>query len=144
MVRHKNRYLLVSLEWEDGRGMRGCGTRELVSLIRDTIRAQFGDFGLAHVIKSLQVKVCFDEVSLAIVRVDRESLRMLWGALSLVTEIGKRRVTLHVVNVSGSARCGRSAAQKHLDSLAETMEDTAAREAIDWAALKATAGALVH
>ena len=134
MVRHKNRYLLVELNWEDGKGSMNVPFRSLVDVLKEAVRQHFGDFGSAHVVKSLQCKLALPEVDLCVLRAGMDSHRVVWAALSLLNALGKRAVTLRVVGVSGSARTGRTAAVAHLRALEAAMP-AAERRAVDWAGL---------
>lgn len=56
MVRFKNRYLLCSFAWEDGKTDLTVQNKELYRNIRESILRNFGDFGIGVLVSSLSVK----------------------------------------------------------------------------------------
>jgi hypothetical protein len=55
MVRFKNRYLLVELVWRDGaKNASFVSHRQLGECIKESVQTNFGDFGAASILASLQ------------------------------------------------------------------------------------------
>jgi hypothetical protein len=55
MVRFKNRYLLVETVWRDGaKNASFVSQRQLAECIKESVQTNFGDFGAAAMLQSLQ------------------------------------------------------------------------------------------
>jgi len=57
MVRFKNRYLLIELVWADNKHDPSLSSYILVQALKELIRAEFGEYGLACALQSLQGKI---------------------------------------------------------------------------------------
>lgn len=88
--------------------------RRLVSLIRDTISANFGDYGAGVAGSTLIVKYLSRTTSTAIIRVSRDHFRLAWAALSYITHIGSTNVIVRVMRVSGTIKkCEQEAIRRN-------------------------------
>lgn len=54
MVRFKNRYILFQLHWKDGKIDDSLDEPALLAVFRESIRQNFGDFGLGGALVSFQ------------------------------------------------------------------------------------------
>ncbi|GAB0491449.1 hypothetical protein MMPV_002703 [Pyropia vietnamensis] len=112
MVRFKNRYLLISLDSPpsplrstpapvdngDAKVLthppplppqlaRGLDARVLSHAVRDAIRAHFGPVAAAATSASVSVKFLCPGLRLALIRVGRDDVRLVWAAVTLITGI---------------------------------------------------------
>ncbi|EJT51650.1 hypothetical protein A1Q1_07062 [Trichosporon asahii var. asahii CBS 2479] len=78
----------------------------LYKAVRQVVQQVFGDEGWGLVYHS-------PITTLTIIRIARPHYRMIWAALTLITEIGGRRVLPRVVAVSGTIKKLQSAAIVH-------------------------------
>ena len=93
----------------------GVDAAQLLRLIRRSVEYMYGDYGLGLVASSLKINYWSAATSTAIVRVTRNHFRILWGALTWITDIGRNggynkendRLTacvFRVVRTSGTIR----------------------------------------
>ena len=104
----KERFLVVRCTSLGEQKLPGAGQIVQAS-IRDSMQENFGDFGVGCILTQLQVRHYNSDTGLLLVRVAREHAAMLRAALTLVCFIGRDAVRLSVVQIAGSARCGRRA-----------------------------------
>ncbi|KAL2044380.1 hypothetical protein N7G274_003085 [Stereocaulon virgatum] len=135
MVRIKHRYLLVHILYPETTGPNAKSTSSapakpfphliqfhrpspneltpqlLARAIRDQVLLLYGDYGLALISSSLNVKYLSPATSTAIIRVSRDHFRLVWGALSYMTDLPKpsklaptRACVMQVVRVSGTIK----------------------------------------
>lgn len=82
----------------------------LLTALRASIASHFGDVGLGLASASLRVVYFSPTTSTAIVRCPRQHFRMVWAALTYMTEVPGARgapatnCVVHVVRVSGTIR----------------------------------------
>ncbi|KAF6236009.1 hypothetical protein HO173_005637 [Letharia columbiana] len=83
----------------------------LARTIRDQVLLLYGDYGLGLVSSSLNVKYLSPATSTAIVRCSRAHYRLVWAALSFMTQLTKtskqgqpRACAIQVVRVSGTIK----------------------------------------
>jgi ribonuclease P/MRP protein subunit POP5 len=77
MVRFKNRYLLMEVIWKDGRVDDGLAEANIQTALRESLAANFGDYGIGMSLQSLQVKYYNPLTSHLIVRGGREQLKQV-------------------------------------------------------------------
>ena len=128
MVRIKHRYLLFNVLYPETAPAANVKADEppylafhapspahlngglLLNALRASIVAHFGDVGLGLASASLRVVYFSPTTSTAIVRCPRQHFRLVWAALTYMTEVpGSRgspskRCVVHVVRVSGTIR----------------------------------------
>ena len=128
MVRIKHRYLLFNVLYPDSALAANASPDEppylafhapspahlsaglLLNALRTSIASHFGDVGLGLASASLKVIYFSPTTSTAIVRCPRQHFRMVWAALTYMTEVpGSRgapskKCVVHVVRVSGTIR----------------------------------------
>jgi ribonuclease P/MRP protein subunit POP5 len=114
MVRFKNRYLVVEIIWETPVQQRKLHLTkdQILAYIKESIGMNFGEFGIATVISTLQVKYYNDATNICILRCPREQFRMVWGALTLITRIENEAAILRVIHVGGTLRSCQTQAIK--------------------------------
>ncbi|KAK5938371.1 RNA-binding protein pop5 [Knufia obscura] len=127
MVRIKNRYLLLNILYPDSNTTSKAEPPATLSFqaptpdyvdagrflahLRAHISLLFGDFGLGVSLSSLKVVYFSTATSTAIIRVPRNHHRLVWAALSHITELpgprkggGGAKCVVRVVRVSGTIR----------------------------------------
>lgn len=128
MVRLKSRYILFEIIYPDGLdklpsrsygqthaslsagiqlrqpSVKALDSRKIVKIIRDSIQANFGDYGAGATGSTLVVKYFSPTTSTGIVRVSRDHVRIVWAALSYVTQVMNRNAIIQVVRVSGTIK----------------------------------------
>ena len=129
MVRIKYRYLLVHIlspEVEDPSAPKSKDIPALVEfhrpspstltsrlfaeLIKDQVSLLYGDYGLGLISNGLKIHYLSPATSTAIVRCSRDNFRLIWAALSFVTQlpaIGRekpRGCVMRVVRASGTIK----------------------------------------
>ena len=130
MVRIKNRYLLVHILSPDlGPSSASknsdqalpavvefhrpspdtLDTRLFAQMIREQISLMYGDYGLGLVSGSLKIIYLSTATSTVIVKVARDHYRLVWAALSFITQLpdrakGPRACVMRVVRVSGTIK----------------------------------------
>ncbi|KAF5831184.1 hypothetical protein DUNSADRAFT_13487 [Dunaliella salina] len=112
MVRFKNRYLLVRLNWKD-RAAEGLNELGLVKALRDSLEVQFGDVGLGSSFQSLQVKWYSPFSRLGVVRCDREACKQVCSSIAQLKDINFRKVVVEPLHVCGTMQ----ACQRHTQRL---------------------------
>jgi len=127
MVRIKNRYLLLNILYPEANTTPKTSASATLSFqkptpayidagrfigsIRYHIALLFGDFGVGASLSSLKVVYFSAATSTAIIRVPRDHHRLVWAALSHITELPRTRggeagpsCVIRVVRVSGTIR----------------------------------------
>ncbi|KAG1662019.1 hypothetical protein FOA52_009509 [Chlamydomonas sp. UWO 241] len=129
MVRFRNRYLLLRLAWRDGKRDEALNEVSLLQAVRDAVGAAYGDVGAGRSQSSLQVKHYSGFTGLAVLRCGREDQKLVLAALSRLSSIQHRSLSLTVLRASGSVRCAaRSAADAHDGAVTAAGRLPAARE----------------
>ncbi|KAJ8331308.1 RNA-binding protein pop5 [Batrachochytrium dendrobatidis] len=113
MVRFKNRYLLCEIIFENGKISESLNLYQILNAIKESLSTNFGVFGLGVLAISLQVKYFNPFTGLAIVRVNRDYMRLVWACVSLITAINKRICMVKVVHVGGTIKLVQSQAIKY-------------------------------
>ena len=67
----------------------GVDSAHLLRLIKRSVEYMYGDYGLGLVASSLKIKYWSPATSTAIIRVTRSHFRILWAALTWITELGR-------------------------------------------------------
>ncbi|KAH6565002.1 hypothetical protein BASA50_008971 [Batrachochytrium salamandrivorans] len=104
MVRFKNRYLLCEIIFEDGNISESLNSYHLLNAIKESLEVNFGSFGMGMIATSLQVKYYSPFTNLAIIRVNRDYVRLLWACITFTTAIRRRTCLIHVVHLSGTIK----------------------------------------
>lgn len=113
MVRFKNRYLLVGIQWKDGRYDESVTDTSLVQCLRESVQLNFGDVGLATAVTALQVKYLNPVTSLFILRCSRDQLRDILCALTVTTTLAQQSVVFRVLHVAGKLASSKEVTEKH-------------------------------
>jgi len=123
MVRFKSRYLLFNILYPNAPCSSPAGNasvlpthldfnsptdasvtpQHLLSIIRDAITMQFGDWG-SGMTPSLTVKYFSPTTSTGIIRCGRDAYRIVWCALTFIQEILGKPVVIRVIRVSGTIK----------------------------------------
>lgn len=114
MVVFKNRYMV--LEMVVGHGLRLADVKitqnDVASAIQESLLVNFGEYGLASSLPSLQVKYVNGGTGICVVRTSRKQYRTIWAAITFVTEIRKLPLVFNLLDLSGSTSACRRAAQQ--------------------------------
>ncbi|CAM9622849.1 unnamed protein product [Hapterophycus canaliculatus] len=114
MVRFKHRYLVATIVAGPEKTVE-LGAKDILTMLKESIATNFGDFGAGSTTPSLQVR-SFDRISgVCLVRAGRESHRMVRASLSLLS--GDKHARLSV-NVEGVAGCDRTLKAAAMDAYA--------------------------
>ncbi|TPX30262.1 hypothetical protein SmJEL517_g06141 [Synchytrium microbalum] len=127
-MRFKNRYLLFELQYEDGTIDESVHNGIIISVLRDSIQLNFGDYGIGVLggpttsnastsILSLlsftnpfiqppsyPVKYFSPHTGLGILRVPRDHYQMAWAAMSFVTQVKKKNAMMRVIHLGGTIK----------------------------------------
>ncbi|KAJ3108754.1 hypothetical protein HDU97_000154 [Phlyctochytrium planicorne] len=103
-MRFKNRYLLVEIIFADSQILESLHPGNIINTIRDSVEVNFGDVGVGSISQSFSVKYFSPYTSVAIVRVARDHVKLLWAAISFVSQIKGRKCLLRVVHVGGTIK----------------------------------------
>lgn len=76
-MRFKNRYLLLEVVWKDGKTDLAITELALLGVFRESIKQNFGDYGLGLALASVQVKFYNPITNLCIVRSSRDQHRQV-------------------------------------------------------------------
>ena len=141
MVRLKSRYILFEIIYPDGLdrlpsrsekslasfnsnvqlrqpSAKTLDSRKIVKIIREAIQSNFGDYGAGATGSTLMVKYFSPITSTGIIRVSRDHVRILWAALSYITNIMNRNAIIQVVRVSGTIKkCEQAAISRNKQML---------------------------
>ncbi|KJE96183.1 hypothetical protein CAOG_06542 [Capsaspora owczarzaki ATCC 30864] len=147
MVRFKNRYVLgeLTIAGSDappsGPGAAGVSIGPLVNALKDAVQEAHGDYGLACVLGSFNVKHYNTETGLTMIRAPRDYVEILLSSLTLLGTIGKAQCAWKTVHVSGTLRKSRVAAveyhRRQLARIATARRKAARINPNDWAAFGA-------
>jgi ribonuclease P/MRP protein subunit POP5 len=127
MVVFHNRYMV--LEMVASHGLRLADVKithnDVVTAIHESLLANFGEYGLAACLPSLQVKYVNGGTGVCVVRSSRKHYRMVWAAITFITEIRKLPLFFNLLDLSGSASaCRRTAHQCDSEKLRLLKLDT--------------------
>uniref|UniRef100_A0A7N0SW24 Uncharacterized protein n=1 Tax=Kalanchoe fedtschenkoi TaxID=63787 RepID=A0A7N0SW24_KALFE len=119
MVAFKNRYMVMEVLFDRSRDFGKDAEDPVViskynieSAIKDSIRANFGECGLASSLRSLQVKYVNKLTKVCIVRASRDEYQKVWCSITLVRSIANYPVVFNLLDLSGSIRACKNAALK--------------------------------
>ncbi|KAF5176562.1 ribonuclease P family protein / Rpp14 family protein, partial [Thalictrum thalictroides] len=117
MVRFRNRYLVMEIFLDPNKDLAKddpiiLTANNVSKAIKDSIRQNFGECGLASLIGSFQVTYVNNITKLCIIRVAREGLEKLWSSTTMVRSIGQCQVMFNLLDLSGSIRACKVAALK--------------------------------
>jgi len=110
MVRFKNRYLLVELQWADGMVDSSVSAQTLKRTVKQHLQHNFGDYGVGLIQQTLQVKYWNNMTNLCIIRCAREYHKMVWSALTTIKALNNRDLLFRLVHLGGSIRSCQKAA----------------------------------
>lgn len=123
MVRHKSRWLLVSVETEEhvknlfisppekdaSRPLHVIDKTALFHAIRITMQHAFG-VSAAGIIEDIQVRLYNPETQLAMIKVPRDSSDIVRSAITLLTEVNDEPIVATVISTNGCPRTAKLAA----------------------------------
>lgn len=153
-MRFKNRYYLVEIIWEaigvhpstgaasssSSSGASSVHLRSDVSLashhlqsaLRESMLAHFGEWGLARVLQSLQVRYLNSLTNLAILRVARTDARTLAAIIAFLGQIKQKQILLRTIHLAGTIRsCQKRALQLQKQRIAEMAAQIADQPTVD-------------
>ncbi|KAG8969856.1 hypothetical protein FRC03_000102 [Tulasnella sp. 419] len=118
MVRFKNRWLLVEfLPYANGAVdqtiIPDITDKQVFNAVRASVVLNFGDSGWGAVGNSMSVKYYSPVTGMCVIRAAREHVRILWGALTLLTQIEGQMFIPRVVHSSGTIKKAQIAAIQH-------------------------------
>jgi ribonuclease P/MRP protein subunit POP5 len=114
MVVLKNRYMVVEMVTLDDLKLADVkiGHSDVVSAIHESLLTNFGEFGLAASLPSLQVKYVNGGTGVCVIRSSRKQYRTVWAAMTFVTGIRELPLRFNLLDLSGSTdACRRAALQ---------------------------------
>eukprot|EP00389_Voromonas_pontica_P003501 GDKH01005163.1.p1 GENE.GDKH01005163.1~~GDKH01005163.1.p1 ORF type:complete len:161 (-),score=5.28 GDKH01005163.1:223-705(-) len=104
MVRFKNRWLAVEVCTERQRTLPSIDPHTFVQAIKESLKENFGDFGLGKNSSTLKVSYFNAETRLAIIRCSRDFSSLVWASLTMLTSLNGQPVYLRVVHDGGTVR----------------------------------------
>ncbi|XP_064392176.1 ribonuclease P/MRP protein subunit POP5-like [Halichondria panicea] len=124
MVRYKNRYLLLEVKFpsiEDGnKALKSVTPRSLASLFKDVMAAIHGDYGLACVLHSINVKYLNVLTRVVILRCPRDHHKAVWAAVATITQLEKTPCAFRLLHLAGTIRsCQRQLVNHNRTQLRE-------------------------
>jgi len=125
MVRFKNRYLLCEIFWEDGKIDESLLTTTIVAILKASLELNFGEFACGTQIQTMQIKYFNPLTNIFIIRATRTHFRMVWGAITFITNIDGRAASIRVIHVGGSIKSCQKAAVQHDENLLALLRDKA-------------------
>jgi len=72
--------------------------------IRDSVSYNYGDLGFAKTVLSLQVKYINAKTRIAIIRVAREYIDIIWTSITLMTSFLNRKTKFRILHCSGTIK----------------------------------------
>eukprot|EP00752_Nemacystus_decipiens_P010915 g9700.t2 len=111
MVRFKHRYLVATIAASPEK-VAALGPKEISTMLKDAIVANFGDFGAGRTTPSLQVRSFDRDSGVCIVRVGRDVHRMVRASLTLLTGSKDARLSVTTERVAGCDRTLKAAAME--------------------------------
>jgi ribonuclease P/MRP protein subunit POP5 len=148
-MRFKNRYYLVEILWEaiglqpaaassssSGSVHRtsdvSFASHQLQSALREAMLSHFGEWGLARVLQSLQVRYLNSLTNLAILRVARADSRTMAAIIAFISQIKQKQILLRTVHLAGTIRsCQKRALQLQKQRIGEMAAQIAEQPATD-------------
>lgn len=117
MVGFKNRYFVMEVFLDPNKGFSLddpiiITDNNLTEAIRDSIRVNFGDCGLASPLDSFKLKYVNPITKLFIFRTLREDYQKIWAAVTMVKSVKNCPVVFNLLDLSGSIKACKTAALK--------------------------------
>jgi ribonuclease P/MRP protein subunit POP5 len=123
-MRFKYRYLLCRISIAADASAAPLQTGFLYKLIKDSVHANFGEYGLGLCLQGLQVKYYNSSTNLLIVRAPRADYRLVAASLTFLTNIKGREIQFNFLHVGGSIRsCQKAAIRFNREVLTEIWKD---------------------
>ncbi|PNW88361.1 hypothetical protein CHLRE_01g026100v5 [Chlamydomonas reinhardtii] len=113
MVRLKNRYLLVEVDYKDNKLDESFNELAILTAIRESVAVNFGDYGLGCNLSSLQVKYYSPFTGTCIVRCATSENERVVTSLALMTEVKGRPAALRLLRIAGTLGACKDAAAAH-------------------------------
>eukprot|EP00035_Acanthoeca_spectabilis_P016380 m.333729 g.333729 ORF g.333729 m.333729 type:complete len:150 (+) comp16522_c0_seq23:203-652(+) len=126
MVRLKHRYLLTELIFADGKVDTATKWGDLLRAVKDGVASAHGDYGVACVMSSIQIKYFNAHTRILLLRISRDHYEMLWSALTLMTSFEQRECLFRVVHLGGTIRSCQKFLLKHQQNALKAMVNEAA------------------
>ena len=99
---------------EDGStALAGATPRSLLDAVKEAILSLHGDYGLASIQHSLNIKYLNAVTRVFILRCPRDHHKAVWAALTTITSLKKVPCASHVLHVGGTIRSCQRALVKH-------------------------------
>ena len=111
---------------DGGRALVGATPRSLLDAVKEAILCLHGDYGLASVQHSLNIKYLNAVTRVLILRCPRDHHKAVWAALTTITSFKKVPCVAHVLHVGGTIRSCQRALVKHNQSKLKEMIRAAA------------------
>ncbi|RIA91172.1 hypothetical protein C1645_768217 [Glomus cerebriforme] len=134
MVRLKNRWLLFEFIFDDtpdkfhlstsssysslSQKFEALSTRDVYSVIKDSIQLNFGDYGVGCIAASISVKYFSPFTNIGVLRVSRDHYHIVWGAMTFISQIKTRSCLIRVLHLGGTIKqCQLSAINYDRDQI---------------------------
>ncbi|KAG0328958.1 hypothetical protein BG000_000261 [Podila horticola] len=78
--------------------------KDLVFALKDSIAENFGDYGAGLTQRPLTLKYFSPHTNIGIIRISREELHIVWGALTFIKELKGRSCMIKVIHTSGTIK----------------------------------------
>lgn len=116
---------------EDGNtALAGATPRSILDVVKEAILSLHGDYGLASVQQSLNIKYLNAVTRVMIMRCPRDHHKGVWSALTTITCLNKIPCAAHVIHVGGTIRSCQRALVKHNQLKLKEMIATASNPGI--------------
>eukprot|EP00128_Syssomonas_multiformis_P000469 Colp12_sorted_trinity150504_noHs@27779 len=113
MVRFKNRYFLIELDYGQDGVDTTLSSKDITQALKDMVYSLYGDYGLGCLIGSLSVKYFNVATGLVIVRCARDYHTVVASTISFTTSLKKRPCALRTVHLGGTIESCQKAALKY-------------------------------
>ncbi|KAK3831772.1 MAG: hypothetical protein JOS17DRAFT_684277 [Linnemannia elongata] len=122
MVRFKNRYLLFEIVYADtplgwtsipastslalpnATQPGEAADQNLLFALKDSIAENFGDYGAGLTQRPLTLKYFSPHTNVGILRISREEMHIVWGALTFINQLKGRPCIIKVIHTSGTIK----------------------------------------
>ena len=104
MVRFKQRYLLISVDFDEGARNRQISNKDVYSSISGVANKVFGLWGYGCLKASLMIKYWNADTGMLIVRVSRDHVNMGWNTVNCVSEVANIKCSMSVIHCGGTIR----------------------------------------
>ena len=126
MVKFKSRYILIEVFYED-KNLHKFNESKFAKIISNEVEKNFGEINLGKIKKNLQIKYVNNFTNMLIIRVGKEYIKLMRGALALITKIDLENVRLRILGISGTIKGAEKRATKCLadfKDISEKMKNT--------------------